>query len=70
MPEVLNASPRITRNTGNVRSQVAVGAIEPSVRFDHSAALWKDDTMVVFGGRFKGIFGDVWLLNLTGLLFC
>lgn len=38
--------------------------LTPEVRFDHSAVAWRDK-MVVYGGLFQTVLGDVWALNTT-----
>ncbi|EGZ30747.1 hypothetical protein PHYSODRAFT_295425 [Phytophthora sojae] len=37
----------------------------PPLRYNHRAALWREDTMVIHGGSYQSQLGDVWVYNTT-----
>ncbi|KAE9112670.1 hypothetical protein PF005_g10853 [Phytophthora fragariae] len=37
----------------------------PPLRYNHRAALWREDSMVIYGGSYQSQLGDVWVYNTT-----
>ncbi|KAI9986532.1 hypothetical protein PInf_025482 [Phytophthora infestans] len=37
----------------------------PPLRYNHRAALWRGDSMVIHGGSYQSQLGDVWVYNTT-----
>jgi N-acetylneuraminic acid mutarotase len=42
-------------------------AVGPSLRYNHAAARWGEDKMVIFGGSYQIPRSDVWVFNSTGV---
>ncbi|GMF30262.1 unnamed protein product [Phytophthora fragariaefolia] len=40
-------------------------AASPPLRYNHRAALWRGDSMVIHGGSYQSQLGDVWVYNTT-----
>ncbi|KAG7402026.1 hypothetical protein PHYBOEH_007240 [Phytophthora boehmeriae] len=43
-------------------------AASPPLRYNHRAALWHRDTMIIYGGSYQSQLGDVWVYNTTNSL--
>ncbi|KAG1711719.1 hypothetical protein DVH05_008965 [Phytophthora capsici] len=37
----------------------------PPLRYNHRAALWREDSMVIYGGSYQTQLGDMWVYNTT-----
>jgi N-acetylneuraminic acid mutarotase len=44
---------------------VADDHLAPPLRYNHRAALWRGDSMVIHGGSYQSQLGDVWVYNTT-----
>ncbi|RLN93691.1 hypothetical protein BBJ28_00014824 [Nothophytophthora sp. Chile5] len=44
---------------------IANGKPSPPLRYNHRAALWQNDCMVIHGGSYQSQLGDVWAYNTT-----
>ncbi|POM69063.1 hypothetical protein PHPALM_14692 [Phytophthora palmivora] len=47
------------------RAVIETDDLSPPLRYNHRAALWRGDSMVVHGGSYQNQLGDVWVYNTT-----
>ncbi|KDO34781.1 hypothetical protein SPRG_00842 [Saprolegnia parasitica CBS 223.65] len=59
---MLGALPKTLSFGSDSSSQMMVN--EPSARYDHRSAVWRDQ-LLVYGGRFQFCFSDLWLRNTS-----
>ncbi|EQC41488.1 hypothetical protein SDRG_01455 [Saprolegnia diclina VS20] len=59
---MLDTLPKVLSFGSDSSSQMMVN--EPSARYDHRSAVWRDQ-FLVYGGRFQFCLGDLWLRNTS-----
>ncbi|GMF15905.1 unnamed protein product [Phytophthora lilii] len=47
------------------RAVIESDVASPPLRYNHRAALWRGDSMVIHGGSYQSQLGDVWVFNTT-----
>ncbi|OWZ23418.1 hypothetical protein PHMEG_0001721 [Phytophthora megakarya] len=47
------------------RAVIETDTASPPLRYNHRAALWREDSMVIHGGSYQNQLGDVWVYNTT-----
>lgn len=74
--DVVRGAIEVNTDTSNNTNQLPISAsvdVEvavlnseaPTLRYNHAAALWRNDCMVIFGGSYQIPRGDVWVLNVS-----
>uniref|UniRef100_H3HC57 RING-type domain-containing protein n=1 Tax=Phytophthora ramorum TaxID=164328 RepID=H3HC57_PHYRM len=47
------------------QAEIEGDGASPPLRYNHRAALWRGDSMIIHGGSYQSQLGDVWVYNTT-----